>query len=104
VFSRSQDGYHTFRIPAVLKAADGTLLAFAEGRVNSPSDDGNIDLVLTRSTDGGFTWGPLQVLVDDGRIGSPIPCRPPNGANRPQRDSSVWSRLDHRVRFSRAVG
>ncbi|MEQ4204326.1 sialidase family protein [Actinopolymorpha sp. B9G3] len=75
VFSRGQDGYHTFRIPAVLKAADGTLLAFAEGRVNSPSDDGNIDLVLKRSTDGGVTWGPLQVLVDDGpdRFANPVP-------------------------------
>jgi hypothetical protein len=75
VFSRGQDSYHTFRIPAVLKAADGTLLAFAEARVDSPSDDGNIDLVLKRSTDGGITWGPLQVLADDGpdRFANPVP-------------------------------
>jgi hypothetical protein len=75
VFSRGEDGYHTFRIPAVLKATDGTLLAFAEGRVDSPSDDGNIDLVLKRSTDGGVTWGPLQVLVDEGpdRSANPVP-------------------------------
>lgn len=75
VFARGQDGYHTFRIPAVVQAADGTLLAFAEGRVDSPGDDGDIDLVLKRSSDGGRTWGPLQVVVDDGpnKFGNPVP-------------------------------
>ncbi|WP_051425991.1 sialidase family protein [Jiangella gansuensis] len=75
VFSRGQDGYHTFRIPAVVQAADGTLLAFAEGRVDTPGDDGNIDLVLKRSTDGGRTWGPLQVVVAGGgnKFGNPVP-------------------------------
>ncbi|SEE72817.1 sialidase family protein [Jiangella alba] len=75
VFSRGQDGYHTFRIPAVAQAQDGTLLAFAEGRVDSPGDDGDIDLVLKRSTDGGRTWGPLQVVADAGpdKFGNPVP-------------------------------
>ncbi|TDC50326.1 hypothetical protein E1212_15365 [Jiangella ureilytica] len=75
VFARGQDGYHTFRIPAVVQAADGTLLAFAEGRLDSPGDDGDIDLVLKRSSDGGRTWGPLQVVVDDGpnKFGNPVP-------------------------------
>lgn len=75
VFDRGQDGYHTFRIPAVVQAADGTLLAFAEGRIDSPGDDGDIDLVLKRSADGGVTWGPLQVVVDGGgnKFGNPVP-------------------------------
>lgn len=75
VFSRGESEYHTFRIPAVVRAADGTLLAFAEGRVDSPSDDGDIDLVLKRSTDGGETWGPLQVVIDAGpdKAGNPVP-------------------------------
>ncbi|WP_116951837.1 sialidase family protein [Jiangella endophytica] len=75
VFSRGEDGYHTFRIPAVVQAQDGTLLAFAEGRVDDPGDDGNIDLVLKRSADGGATWGPLQVVADDGgnKFGNPVP-------------------------------
>lgn len=75
VFTRGDGGYHTFRIPALVSAPDGTLLAFAEGRVNSPSDDGDIDLVLRRSTDGGATWGPVQVLADDGpnKWGNPVP-------------------------------
>jgi hypothetical protein len=32
VFTANTDGYHTYRIPAVLRVRDGTLLAFAEGR------------------------------------------------------------------------
>lgn len=76
VVYRSGDGYHTFRIPALITSAKGTLLAFAEARdANSRMDSGNIDMVLKRSTDGGKTWGPLQVVVDFGEdtIGNPTP-------------------------------
>ncbi|OAH15388.1 sialidase family protein [Streptomyces jeddahensis] len=63
LFKASQDpGYACFRIPAVVKTTKGTLVAFAEGRVNDCSDAGDIDLVVKRSTDGGRTWGPLQVI------------------------------------------
>ncbi|MDG4863029.1 sialidase family protein, partial [Streptomyces sp. T-3] len=63
LFKASQDpGYACFRIPAVVKTVKGTLLAFAEGRVNDCSDAGDIDLVVKRSEDGGRTWSPLQVV------------------------------------------
>ncbi|MGY0057238.1 exo-alpha-sialidase [Streptomyces sp. LZ34] len=63
LFKSSQDsGYSCFRIPAIVKSKDGTLLAFAEGRVDNCGDAGDIDLVLKRSTDGGRTWSPLQVI------------------------------------------
>ncbi|MEV0554552.1 sialidase family protein [Streptomyces sp. NPDC050597] len=63
LFKASQDpGYACYRIPAVVKTTKGTLLAFAEGRVNDCSDAGDIDIVVKRSTDGGRTWGPLQVV------------------------------------------
>ncbi|MER7169847.1 sialidase family protein [Streptomyces mesophilus] len=63
LFKASQDpGYACYRIPAIVKTTKGTLLAFAEGRVDDCSDAGDIDLVLKRSTDGGRTWGPLQVI------------------------------------------
>ncbi|MET8686829.1 sialidase family protein [Streptomyces sp. NPDC004732] len=63
LFKASQDpGYACYRIPAVVRTTKGTLLAFAEGRVNDCSDAGDIDLVLKRSHDGGRTWGPLQVI------------------------------------------
>ncbi|MFI2758544.1 exo-alpha-sialidase [Streptomyces echinatus] len=63
LFKASQDpGYACFRIPAVVRTTEGTLLAFAEGRVLNCGDAADIDIVLKRSTDGGRTWGPLQVV------------------------------------------
>ncbi|WP_245689522.1 sialidase family protein [Streptomyces chattanoogensis] len=69
------EGYTSFRIPAVVRARSGAVLAFAEGRVTSASDTGDIDVVLKRSTDGGRTWGPLQVLARNGTgtAGNPAP-------------------------------
>ena len=74
VYVSGREGYHTFRIPALLTAADGTLLAFAEGRKHSSSDAGDIDVVLKRSTDMGKTWGPLQIVWDDGQNTCGNPC------------------------------
>ncbi|MER7347357.1 sialidase family protein [Streptomyces aurantiacus] len=76
LFKASQDpGYACFRIPAIVKTTKGTLLAFAEGRVNDCSDAGDIDLVLKRSEDGGRTWSPMQVINEGGgdTHGNPAP-------------------------------
>ncbi|MFJ9153296.1 LamG-like jellyroll fold domain-containing protein [Streptomyces sp. NPDC102270] len=65
LFKADRDpGYACFRIPAIVRTAGGTLLAFAEGRVLNCGDATDIDLVLKRSTDGGRTWGPLQVVSE----------------------------------------
>ncbi len=74
IFSAGQDGYHTFRIPALLATPTGALLAFCEGRRLGRSDSGAIDLVLKRSHDGGNTWSPLQVVWTDGRNTCGNPC------------------------------
>ena len=68
-------GYHTFRIPAIVVSSRGTLLAFCEGRRCGRGDSGDVDTVLKRSFDGGRTWGPLQVVWDDGPnvCGNPCP-------------------------------
>lgn len=75
VFAAGTSGYNTFRIPAIITAANGDLLAFAEGRKNSSSDTGDIDMVLRRSADGGRTWGALQVIGNDSTntFGNPSP-------------------------------
>ncbi|MEC4017847.1 sialidase family protein [Streptomyces sp. H27-D2] len=75
-FRAGADRYASFRIPAVVLSRDGaTLLAFAEGRLGSASDTGNIDIVLKRSTDGGLSWGPLSVVAQNGpdTVGNPAP-------------------------------
>ncbi|GGS41402.1 exo-alpha-sialidase [Streptomyces griseoviridis] len=68
-------GYACFRIPALVRTTDGTLLAFAEGRVRDCGDAADIDIVLKRSTDGGRTWGPLRVVTEGGgdTHGNPAP-------------------------------
>jgi sialidase-1 len=68
VFSAGEVDYSCFRIPALLTAADGTILAFSEGRRESCRDDADIDLVLKRSRDAGRTWSSLDVLFDDGDL------------------------------------
>ena len=75
LFKSGDDGYNTFRIPAMVVTNNGTILAFAEGRRNSRSDTGDIDMVLKRSTDGGETWSKLQVVWDDQEnvCGNPAP-------------------------------
>jgi len=66
VFERGvTEGYHTFRTPGVVRAMNGTLLAFAGAHVNDAEDWGHVEMVLKRSTDGGRTWGPLRVVAAD---------------------------------------
>jgi sialidase-1 len=68
VFRAGAGGYHTYRIPAIVTAADGSLVAFAEARKENRGDPGygDIDLVASRSTDNGATWSPMQLLDDPG--------------------------------------
>ena len=62
VFKAGEDGYRIYRIPAVVKTANGHLLAFCEARQGG--DASEIDLVLKRSEDGGESWGALQVVQE----------------------------------------
>lgn len=76
VFEGGTQGYHTVRIPALVRTHDDVLLAFAEARRDSAKDDGHIELALRRSPDQGRTWGPLQILAaetGDVTLGNPCP-------------------------------
>ena len=85
-FTSGQDGYHTYRIPAVLATRKGTLLAFCEGRRNNRRDHGDIDLLVKRSEDNGQTWSAQQVVYGEPgevTIGNPCPVVD-------QSDGTVW--------------
>ena len=69
--------YASMRIPALVMTNKGTLLAFCEARIGTASDWADMDLALRRSTDGGKTWGLVQVLASSrnksGPVGNPAP-------------------------------
>lgn len=65
-YTANTGGYTAYRIPVLVNAPDGSLLALAEGRKNSSADSGEIDIVSRRSTDGGATWGPLTLVTSHG--------------------------------------
>lgn len=75
LFDSGADGYPRYRIPALMVAGDGALLAFCEGRKDGRGLTGNIDLVVRRSSDSGRTWGELEVVADGGphTLGNPCP-------------------------------
>ncbi len=75
VFVSGRDGYHTYRIPALLTTKNGTLLAFCEGRKTGRSDSGDIDLLVKRSEDFGKTWSSQEIVWDDreNTCGNPCP-------------------------------
>lgn len=78
LFVAGLDGYHTYRIPALLVTAKGSVLAMCEGRKTGTGDHGDLDLVMKRSTDGGRSWSPLSIIYEEGdaakiTIGNPCP-------------------------------
>lgn len=62
VYLSGAEGYNIYRIPTIVKAANGDLLAFAEARAGG--DASEIDIVVKRSTNAGKSWGPLSVVKD----------------------------------------
>lgn len=92
VFIGGQDGTHTYRIPSVVVAPNGELLAFCEARRTTGSDTDDIDLVLKRSVDGGATWSEMQVIWDDGPNTCGNPC-----AVVDQETGTVWLLACHNL-------
>lgn len=59
------DNVHTYRIPGLVTTNKGTLLACYDVRHNTGRDlQGNIDIGISRSCDGGQNWEPMQIAID----------------------------------------
>lgn len=76
IFISGTEDTHTFRIPALITAANGDLLACVDARRKSSGDliwVRDIDIVFKRSTDNGKTWGPMETIIDygDESVGKP---------------------------------
>lgn len=69
------DNVHTYRVPGLATTNNGTLLAIYDVRRESQVADfntdlqGNIDIGVSRSTDGGNTWEPMRIALDMGEWG-----------------------------------
>ena len=76
------DGVHTYRIPALATTPKGTLLSVYDMRHRKSRDlQEDIDIGLSRSTDGGRTWEPQRVIMDMGEWGDLPPEE--NGVSDP---------------------
>lgn len=76
LFVSGTDGTHTYRIPAIITAKNGDLIAACDARRKSAADlkpQRSIDIVFRRSIDNGRTWTPIELLeqVDDGGCSDP---------------------------------
>ncbi|PFG18360.1 sialidase-1 [Propionicimonas paludicola] len=70
-----------YRVPAVVRVPDGRLFVFAEKRNDNADndDDGDFDIAMKTSTDGGCTWGGEKIVADHGklRVSNPVPVYVP---------------------------
>lgn len=65
-----QDGIHTYRIPGLVTTREGTLIAVYDNRRNGSVDlQEDVDVGMSRSTDGGQSWEPMKVIMDMGEWG-----------------------------------
>ena len=64
------DNVDTYRIPGLTVTNKGSLIAVYDARRGSSRDlQGDIDIGLSRSTDGGNSWEPMRIALDMGEWG-----------------------------------
>ena len=92
LWTSGNEDYHTYRIPALIVTPAGTVLAFCEGRRNSSSDTGDIDMLVKRSTDGGRSWSNHEMVWDDGENACGNPC-----AVVDRETGDIWLLMTHNL-------
>nr|WP_294906165.1 sialidase family protein [uncultured Lacibacter sp.] len=62
-----EDNVHSYRIPGMITTDKGTLITVYDIRYKHSGDlPANIDVGMSRSTDGGQTWEPMKIIMDMG--------------------------------------
>lgn len=72
LFVEGENGVHTYRIPALVETAKGTLIAVVDARYDSDRDlPGHIALAMRRSLNGGRDWEPMKIIqaAKEGGVG-----------------------------------
>lgn len=64
LFSPGDEGSRSYRIPAIVRAVNGSLITSTDKRINNIGDLPNkIDVVIKTSHDGGLAWGPTKTIA-----------------------------------------
>lgn len=64
LFSPGDEGSKFYRIPAIVRANNGSLITSTDKRINHIGDlPSRIDVVIKTSHDNGLTWGPTKVIA-----------------------------------------
>ena len=99
------DSVHTYRIPGMITTDKGTLVAVYDIRYKHAGDlPANIDVGMSRSTDGGKTWEPMKIIMDMGAphanngIGDPAVLFDP--VTKKLWVAALWSKGDRSIRGS----
>ncbi|MFK8377275.1 sialidase family protein [Capnocytophaga canimorsus] len=67
---KKQDGIECYRIPGLATTNKGTLIAVYDNRYNNCKDlQEDVNVGMSRSTDGGQTWEPMKEIMDLGEWG-----------------------------------
>ena len=67
IFPQGEGGSKFFRIPAIITAKNGDLMAVIDARRNTTRDlqhTRNIDIAYKRSTDNGNTWTDIKFMTN----------------------------------------
>lgn len=86
-FTAPEGKYPCVKIPTLLKLSSGVLLAMAEARTPTCSDNAATDLVVKHSQDGGKTWSQLRKMRGDGKnvVGNAAPVQLSQTSTHPGR-------------------
>ncbi|MBI4893950.1 MAG: exo-alpha-sialidase [Acidobacteria bacterium] len=79
LFESGAGGYESYRIPGIVVAPKGSVLAYCEARKSNPNDWGETDILLRRSTDGGRSFAPPANIA---HIAGPVAENPAGVAQK----------------------
>lgn len=94
LLQKDENNVHTYRIPGLATTNKGTLIGVYDNRYFQGADlQGDIDVGMSRSTDGGETWEPMKPIIDMGEYGGKP--RDENGIGDPsilvdRSNNTIW--------------
>lgn len=99
------ENVHTYRIPGMITTDKGTLISVYDIRYDNDVDlPGNIDVGMSRSTDGGRTWNAMKNIMDMGGPADNSGCGDPSILFDPITKtiwvSALWSKGNRSIKGS----